>query len=117
MPRPTLPGQDPAGLSCEWPAGSEQRRGRCPAADLLRCRPTSEAALDGARFILRRQEAAKQKATDAPLRSLAKALVAGDSGTEIAGFVLMEKGSGQGAAWPWTNHGPRSPFPAAREGR
>src|SRR5262245_4536741 len=86
MPRPTLPGQDPAGLSCEWPAGSEQRRGRCPAADLLRCRPTSEAALDGARFILRRQEAAKQKATDAPLRSLAKALVAGDSGTEIASF-------------------------------
>jgi len=29
-------------------AGSEQRRGRCPAVGLLRCRPSSEAALDGA---------------------------------------------------------------------
>src|SRR5262249_757031 len=41
---------------------------------------------------------------------------AGGCGTKIATFCI-EKECGQGAAWPWTDHGPWAPLPAARARR
>src|SRR5689334_13845401 len=78
------PAQEPRRRT-RWggPAGSEQGKGWCPAVDRLRCRPSSEAALDGTKFISRRRETGSQKATHATVRPLAQTLVPG-SGTEIA---------------------------------